>query len=236
MTPRAAIQGLLDACQFRFDIFPELHYQPLPLLGLRSAKRSTGTIERWKAIEASLVEDEAIHTALDIGCNVGYFCFSLAQRGIVTLGIDVDDRVLRIARHASKRLSTSGVGWCHLELSKTTLPLLPEVDLVLLLSVWHHWVREFGFENASAMLSMTWARCNRVLFFETGETEMPEGFGLPDMRPSPEKWIASYLADLCSGAGVKCIGRFKAFGAGGDERCNVAYRHLFKVHRTDAHL
>jgi hypothetical protein len=66
-----------------------------------------------------------------------------------------------------------------------TTCLLPHTDVVLLLSVWHHWVKVYGFESATQILSGLWERCNKVLFFETGENEMPADFGLPSMGDSP---------------------------------------------------
>ncbi|HSD84865.1 MAG TPA: hypothetical protein VLG46_13440, partial [Anaerolineae bacterium] len=128
MSIRDKVQQTIDSLQFRFDTFPTLYYQPLPWLGLKKAKRGAGTAARWAAIEATL-NNEVIDSAMDIGCNAGYFCFSLAAKGIPTLGVDRDDRFLRIAQHAAGRMGARSVGFCKMDLTPDTIRLLPNVDL-----------------------------------------------------------------------------------------------------------
>ena len=231
MDIRGIAQRAIDELQFRFDVFPTLHYQPLPWLGLNTAKRGEGTEARWQAIEQSL--DNSIKTALDIGCNVGYFCFSLALKRIPTLGVDMDDRLLRIARYAARKIQVPGAGFCNLLIDRNTVALLPQADLVLLLSVWHHWVRAYGLEDASQMLAAVWKRSNKVLFFETGEAEMPPEFGLLALKTSARAWLEDYLRATCSDATVTWAGSFKAFAPHGNEVEKVAYRNLFKLVRIN---
>ena len=230
---RGFVQAALDAVQFRFDVFPRLLYQPLPWLGRVESGRADGTTARWRAIEAVL-ERAPVGSALDVGCQAGFFTLSLGERGIPALGVDLDPRSLRIAQYAARRARIENVGWCRLRVDADTVRLLPRVDAVLALSVWHHWVFAYGLEQAGAILSALWERCDRVLFFETGEEEMPSAFGLPDMAGDTEGWLAGYLAEHCPGGAVSVLGRFRAFGVDGDETRNVAFRHLFAVGREDA--
>jgi SAM-dependent methyltransferase len=232
MNIRDKAQQLIDAFQFRFDIFPTLYYQPLPWLGLKKAKRGVGTEARWAAIESTL-NAAPIDSALDIGCNTGFFCFSLAAKGIPTLGVDRDDRFLRIAQHAARQLRAQSVGFCKMDLTPDTIRLLPNVDLVLLLSVWHHWVRGYGLDVASEMLSEVWNKSQKVMFFETGEAEMPTEFGLAMLKSSPRQWLEDYLYAMCADAEVVWLGSFKAFAPQGDETQKVVYRNLFKITRQN---
>lgn len=232
MSIRDRIQHTIDALQFRFDVFPALVYQPLPWLGLKKARRGTGTEARWAAIGATL-NDEVIDSAMDIGCNTGYFCFSLAARGIPTLGIDRDDRFLRIAQYAAGQMRAQGVGFCKMDLTPDTIRLLPNVDLTLLLSVWHHWVRGYGLEVAGEMLSAVWNKTQKVMFFETGEAEMPAEFGLAMLQSSPRQWLEDYLYSMCAEAHVMWLGTFKAFAPRGNETRKVVQRNLFKIMRRN---
>ncbi|MDB5057778.1 MAG: class SAM-dependent methyltransferase [Chloroflexi bacterium] len=230
-TVRTTAQNVIDEVQFRFDVFPTLYYQPLPWIGLTSAKRGEGTVARWTAIEASLA-DHSISSALDIGCAVGYFSISLALKGVPVLGVEMDSRVLRIAMHTSKRLAIDNIGFSLMAVNLETTRLLPNVDLVLLLSVWHHWVRQYGLDDAGRLLSMVWEKTSKVLVFETGEAEMPEEFGLPDMTPTPRDWLEHYLTSVCDASTAVHLGQFKAFGPGGDENCNIVERNLFMLVRS----
>ena len=235
MDLRTRVQHIIDELQFRFDVWPTLYYQPLPWLGFDTAKRGAGTVARWTAIEAS-IRGLPINSALDIGCNVGYFCFSLAAQGIPALGIDQDDRFLRIAQHAARKLAArhiaaDKVGFCHLTIDRSTVRLLPQVDLILLLSVWHHWVRAYGLPTASEMLAAVWAKADQALFFETGEAEMPPEFGLSMLKISPRDWLEDYLSAICADSTVRCLGAFKAFAPRGDETHAVVHRNLFMISR-----
>ena len=223
-------ERVLDPLQFRYDTFPRLPYQPLPALGKGDARRSDGTVQRWAVIEEQ-IRGAAIGSAMDVGCQIGYFDFALAEKGIPTLGVDLEDRSLRIARYAARKTETNDVGFLCMAVSPTTVGLLPTVDLVLVLSIWHHWVRAYGLEGATVILSRLWERCRVTMFFETGENEMPADYGLPAMLPTPKEWVGAYLEKTCAGAEVAHLGQFKAFGPGGDNTRNTAMRSLFKVSR-----
>jgi hypothetical protein len=232
---RAIFQNVIDEFQFLYDLPPTGDYQPLPWIGLNKAKRGEGTKSRWTIIEASLA-GQSISSGMDIGCNMGYFCFSLADKGIPMLGIDVDRRYIRIAEYASRKIGLQRVGFSQMAITKETVCLLPQTDLVLLLSVWHHWVKMYGLPEASQILAALWERCGKVLFFETGEAEMTADFGLQMMGDSPQKWLETYLKTTCTGSDVECVGMSKAFAPLGNETRNVAYRNLFKITRVDVSL
>lgn len=228
---RNIVQNGIDRIQFHLDVFPGLPYQPLPWIGLRKSRRGIGTEDRWDAI-SSAISDTPIWSALDIGSNAGFFSFKTGQNNIPTIGVEMDDRLLRIARYTAKRLNTDNVSFLGMVVNNRNVHLLPTVDLVLLLSVWHHWVQNFHLDAATELLATIWSKCRSSLFFESGESEMPEEYGLPEMTPTPKEWLASYLHRSCPGSEVHHLGAFKAFGPGGNEKENVIFRNLFQVKRS----
>jgi len=58
---------------------------------------------KWEQIRDHLPADLHGWTALDIGCNAGFYSFELARRGARVTGIDYDPRYLRQARWAAHR-------------------------------------------------------------------------------------------------------------------------------------
>src|SRR5690606_37263911 len=62
---------------------------------------------KWAEIAPHMPEDLTGWSALDIGCNAGFYTFELARRGAEVLGIDVDDRYLNQARWASEQYGVS---------------------------------------------------------------------------------------------------------------------------------
>jgi tRNA (mo5U34)-methyltransferase len=59
---------------------------------------------KWRQIAAEIAADLTGATALDIGCNAGFYSFQLAARGARVLGIDSDEHYLRQARWAARAL------------------------------------------------------------------------------------------------------------------------------------
>ena len=119
-----------------------------------------------------------------------------------------------------------------MEVGPTTASILPQTDAALVLSVWHHWVKMFGLSDATRILSTIWDRTASVMFFETGQQEMPAEFGMPSMDPSPAEWLAEYLRETCKNASVHSLGEFKAFAPGGSETRRTVVRTLFRVCRS----
>ena len=59
---------------------------------------------KWEQIRDALPADLSGWTALDIGCNAGFYTFELARRGARVTGIDYDARYLEQARWAARQL------------------------------------------------------------------------------------------------------------------------------------
>lgn len=228
---RRFFQVGIDRIQFYYDVFPGLPYQPLPWLGYHEARRGTGCNDRWAAIK-SIISSNSVSSALDLGCNVGYFSFSLAELDITTVGVEMDDRFFRIARYAAKIINTKKVGFLNMEINIDTVHLLPKVDLILLLSVWHHWVKYYGLDAATKLLAIIWEHCEGTMFFETGENEMPPSFCLPAMTPTPREWLTNYLSDTCKNSNIHHVGAFKAFAPSGNEKHRIIERNLFLLSRN----
>jgi hypothetical protein len=81
------------------------------------------------------------------------------------------------------------------------------------------------------MLQQVWARAGKVMFFETGENEMPPEYGLPAMTPTPRAWLQQFLQRTCPASRIECLGEMKAFAPGGSETLAVVHRQLFAVIR-----
>src|SRR5918998_3983061 len=57
---------------------------------------------KWREIAPHLPADLTGWTALDIGCNAGFYTFELARRGAHVTGIDVEPLFLRQAEWAAR--------------------------------------------------------------------------------------------------------------------------------------
>jgi hypothetical protein len=223
---RSLIDRPLDWIRFKLDSFPA-DYQPLPWQDARAdAGRAKGTLSRWDAMEPILSEESPL-TALDVGANVGWFTFALAKRGVRTIAIERHPRHYRTILYLISRLQEDKVSLFVTSLDPQSVSSLPTADCVLFLAVWHHLVREHGFDAATAILKELWAHTNKMLFFETGENELASTFGLPDMGDDSQQWLDNYLAEVCEGGRVEFLGMHQV-----PEVCGgTSNRHLFTVRR-----
>jgi SAM-dependent methyltransferase len=221
---RKPVDQTLDWLRFRVDTFPWT-YHPTGN-GARSARRGDGTASRWNAIR-SFVHELDIATAVDIGCNGGWFVLRLAEMGVVTIGVDSDPRFSRMLLYESERGKHSNIGVLTMRVDMHTAAVLPAADCILFLSVWHHLMKEAGPDRTNRVLQALWAKTNKVLFFDTGEREMPPAFGLPPMSPDPETWLRAYLSRTCPNADVRHLGTHGAFAPDG----TICRRNLFAVVR-----
>lgn len=91
----------------------------------------------WRCIAASLPQDLAGRTVLDIGCNAGFYAIEMKRRGAErVLGIDTSDRYLAQARFAAE---VCDVDIEFRKLSVFDVAALAErFDVVLLMGVLYH--------------------------------------------------------------------------------------------------
>lgn len=94
---------------------------------------------KWNELASVLPEDLSGWTALDVGCNAGYYTFELSRRGADVVGVDVDEHYLAQARWASRQFADlpGKVSFRHMQvydLARTEM----QYDLVLFLGVLYH--------------------------------------------------------------------------------------------------
>jgi hypothetical protein len=224
---REQVDAVLDEVRLKLDTFPYRLYQPMPWLGLQGAARDRATASRFEAM-LPVIERTASEDAVDVGCNLGWYVVSLAERGIQTIGIEESPPAYRSALLAVKRSGASNAGILAMRVTPETASLVPSVDAMLLLSVWHHFVRSFGLSGATDMLETVWSRTRRVLFFETGEDEMGFEFDLPAFLPDARTWLTGYLESTCERSEVLHLGLHDAF----DAAARPCRRNLFAVVRA----
>jgi SAM-dependent methyltransferase len=239
---RQPVDDLLDWLRFRFDTFPrsvawlrplklpELRsgtYHELPWVGVRGGQRAESTKTRWERIEPLVVEN-GVRSALDVGAGSGWFTFKLAELGVPTVAVEHEDRALRIGLYTRKRSGLRDTGFLLVDVTPWRVRLLPAADCTLVLSVWHHFVRQHGLDGATEILAGIWAKTGRVLVFETGEEEMPPSWRLPAMTPDPRTWLTGYLAQVCTGAAIVHLGLHEALDPDGA----TCRRNLFAAVRA----
>lgn len=184
---------------------PVEYYQPL--YGVQKAQATRACEDRWAAISSHM--DDSPGSLLDIGCNLGYFTFKATEKNKMAIGIDADPFYI-IACHTTKIVNKREYAVFSKGLvTKQFLEKMPSFDTIFNFSVFHHWVKAYGQDEAIAMMKILGSKTN-ALFFETGQ---PDEKGtkwaerLSFMGDKPDEWGVRFLKE-CGFSNVEVIGTF----------------------------
>lgn len=184
-------------------------YHPLPWIGL-SGKRNSGAKIRLEMVLENVSHNPS--SFLDIGCAEGYYAISLADKGHFVVGVDGENRRLVVANAIKHISEIMNVGFVNLLLTRSNVESLPRAQYVLCFSIWHHWVKYLGFDDATQILASLWGRTDDVLFFETGLSELTSEFNAPIVKESDQvAYLEEYLLQTCENSSVSLIGFAPAF-------------------------
>lgn len=115
---------------------------------------------RLALIEEAVPEDAGC--LLDLGCAEGHLTAEFADRGLFSIGVERQAHVVASARKSNA--DHPKLGFLQYEVTCETIDALPQFDVILLLTVYHHWVNEFGWETAESMLRSLGSKCDTLVF------------------------------------------------------------------------
>lgn len=136
---------------------------------------------KWAEIAPRLPADLAGWTALDVGCNAGFYTFELARRGARVTAVDVDPRSLAQARWAARRFGvedrvTFREGQVY-ELGREA----GDYDLVMFMGVFYH------LRYPLLALDVLARKARRLLVFQTLTLPGDEAVEAPPDLPLDER-------------------------------------------------
>ena len=205
------LETVFEWCNFKVQWFKAgafAHYQPLPWIGKKSFIKDEYTLGRWEAIKGEIrIKNGSV---LDIGCNLGFFSLSLSELGFYALGIDMQHEFKVISEYAQKRAGLGNAAFSTMIITPDNVSSLPSVDIILFLSVWHHWIKRFGHEQAREMFKTLWKKTGHVLFI--------------DIKEEVSELMMKELEGICAGGTFKRLGGFDK-----GEKKGIKERTLFAI-------
>jgi tRNA (mo5U34)-methyltransferase len=138
IVPRTPVEEEIAA------LAPWFHNIALPSGEQTAPEHPLGDFPRfkWDEVSGHIPADLAGLTALDIGCNAGFYSLELARRGARVLGIDHDEHYLEQARWVARQWGMQQqVEYRRLDIWELARdhPGLPDAyDLVLFMGVLYH--------------------------------------------------------------------------------------------------
>ena len=145
----------------------------------------TDTEKRWMILQKHIEDEDK--NLLDVGCANGQLTKKFHDLGFFCIGVDRAEQMLSLAR--SGQDYTDGIGFLKYDITPDSIRKLRNFDVVLLLTVYHHWVNAYGLNNAEEMLIDLTQHCDK-LFFE------PPGRAIHnDVQKSTDETIEEYYTD-----------------------------------------
>jgi tRNA (mo5U34)-methyltransferase len=160
---------------------PWFHNLHLPEGGQTAPDHPLGDFPafKWSEIEHSIPRDLRGWSALDIGCNAGFYSFELAKRGAHVVGVDSDEHYLTQARWAKTQFALD------VEFRRSSVYDLARTaerfDLVLFMGVLYH------LRYPLLALDIVAEKVQRLLVFQTLTMPGQEAGPTPDDLPIDER-------------------------------------------------
>lgn len=159
--------------------------------------------QRWEILSSHLPPNA--RNAADIGCYEGAITKRSAKEGLFTLGIEREaDRVSLARRQVRNQRNCHILEW---DIDPGDVDQLPSFDVIFLLTVYYHWVNQYGFKEAEDMLRTLKDKAG-TLFLETPEDsskiDSPHLSQEQDLQP--HELLRRYFARILDGSTVEYIG------------------------------
>lgn len=90
--------------------------------------------DRWDIFSSEI--DFNAGSLLDIGCAEGYLTARFAERGLMSIGIERQAHTVSAARKSHD--DQPNLGFLQYEINPDSIDTIPNVEVILLLAVYHH--------------------------------------------------------------------------------------------------
>ncbi len=148
-------------------------YQEIPFeeFAINKSRREEN-ISRLKFIEKTNLKDKII---LDIGCNIGYFCFKLAEKGAICYGVDYDEDNIKLAQALKEYKNIKRVHFIHSKFDENFIEELlnkvKKVDIIIFYSAIHWLMQEYHDINIIISLFRKLLNPSQIIFYEPSSSD-----------------------------------------------------------------
>ena len=151
-------------------------------------KRVAGTAARWEMIQREL--DACDRSLLDLGSNIGAMTELAASEGRFALGLEPEPTLFGKALKRAR--GQESLAFMRYGINPESVLALPAFDVVLCLSVHHHWVRSFGESAAWQIVGELLRRSRNKFFFEPASVKWKCGAQDLDFEDLDTESIVEY--------------------------------------------
>jgi len=147
------------------------------------------------------VDFSKVDTYLDIGSQIGYFVFELAEKNNFTIaqGYEMNKVSCAYSNALVYLNDVENLSFTNCKVSPLFVKKMPGFDMISFLNVFHHIVHFDGFDVADQVMRALYSKVDSYFIFETGQFD-EKGFywseSLSFMGDTPTSWLHDYLIDI----------------------------------------
>lgn len=182
------------SAKFLIKSYP--NYQPIFKNGKILPGGDRNCLDRWSLIKKE-IENHNVESVVDLGCAEGFYVFRAAKESnCFSIGVDADIRRLSIALDQLSLEKIFSAGFFLGIIDKKLLDKMPQIDMVIFMSVMHHMMYMENQEYCLSFLKKLRSKINKVMIFEMGQSnELKNKWAekLPEMGENPHEWIKNFI-------------------------------------------
>jgi len=170
-----------------------------------------------------------VNNILDVGCNEGYISTEFTKRGKFCVAIDAGPYYLNhILNDLENVYDSQNPAFGVFPLTEENVDLIPEFDLILLLSVHHQWINAHGNAYGERLVRQLIDKARRYFVIEFAATNRKYGFSEPKFIDNDEESMTTYAESWLRGLNVQGAIEFIAKNKEGTD-ANEPYRYIFMI-------
>lgn len=218
ISDRASVDGLISRIRSaKLETWADI-YHPLPFIEFGGLSTQITAATPYARLGMILEEHDSLcgSKVLDLGCNLGFYSFSLARRGAQVTGVEIRDDYHQISIDLA-RLYRVPVSFVRDGVSPELVESLGSQDITLCFSTLQWVIAQCGFDRGMQTLDAI-SRNSRVLYFD-----VPVNVGAACLRCPPGQeisFVERLLRENTQYASVKRVGYVHPYGSD--------IRHVFR--------
>lgn len=127
-----------------------------------SYQKKRSQTANWNMMKKYLVNTSNL---LDLGCDVGEYCFNAEKIKLMSIGIDGNLKNIENAERQKKLINSNAI-FIRQDLNLDFIKKLPKFENIICLSVYHHFVRKFGEFKSEEMIKEILEKTEKNFFFQ----------------------------------------------------------------------
>jgi len=182
--------------------------------------------QNWQLIKSQIGDDKSV---LDVACDSGFYSLKFAEMGMFVIGFDILAKSLKKAKALAVSKNIDNVKFFEMSLTPDNVLKLPSFDSVLCLSVFHHFFRLYGEDQAKEMLRSLFKISKKQLYIQIpskiGKYDKTFSIDFKGDKELTEKYIRDIFSNVTDSA-VTYVGKKSELPP------TENYRYLFLVTRV----